>query len=119
MKDKIIWVVFFILLTLPMLRNVVNGDGPVFLRVCSKTTCKVIEKGSHQHTIATQTIGSVSDSAECPTSCAVVSGNRVQYHVVGNWLDISCQIWGGPVCKWKHEILSAEEIKQLIIKGGN
>jgi len=76
------------------------AKGPIFVSACSKTTCLAVVQGQPSKRVATSSIDAVYDSISCPLVCSVIHTSTAQYHIVGNWLDVVCQVWGGVTCKW-------------------
>ncbi len=93
----------FLLLTAPMLWNIVSAAQPAFVIPCSKTTCKALDDNSNlpNGPIGILNILVISDSQECPGHCAIVTTSVGEIHAVGNYIDLWCQVWGGTGCSFK------------------
>ena len=72
----------------------------VLLQPCDMKTCKAVAEGKYRHAILTQSVSAIKRSGECASECSLVKSGSATIHVVGNWKDVSCYVWGGNNCRW-------------------
>lgn len=98
-----ILILFFSIITLPMLWNIGSAAG-LELHGCSKTTCKQNKVSSNvSGSVILSQIYALSDSTDCPGACSTVSSPVGNVHIVGNYMDLACRAWGGYYCRYVGE----------------
>lgn len=101
MRDMALLVLFFAVITAPMLWHVTRA-GPLLFTGCSKITCESATMDDHHGTtLAVSQVSLIGNSSDCPGKCSDIISGATSAHVMGHHLDIQCQAWGGDFCQHK------------------
>lgn len=98
MRDMALLVLFFAVITAPLLWHVTSA-GPIAFVGCNKTTCEPAIMEKHHGTgLAFKDVQAIGDSSECPEKCSDVHAFGQSAHVMGVPADLRCKAWGGDNC---------------------